>query len=456
MDLNYLFYPRSIAIVGASPNPGSGKLPFYQFIQAAGFKGKIYPVNPAYQEIDGIRVYPSLADIPEPVDYAIISVPAHAVLENLEIAAGMGIPFVHFFTSGFSEAGNSTLETEMLNLVKGRRTRIVGPNCFGVFCWESGLTFSYRINQSEPGSVAFLGQSGSLTDLFLAVAGARGIAVNKAVSYGNQIDLRVEEYLSYLAEDNQIDTIAVYIEDIKDGAAFFNALKQTAQKKRVIILKGGHTEMGAQAAQSHTGAMMQSGELFPAVLSQTGCIAARTFEELLDLVMTVTAPRKPIGKRVGYIGGGGGISVIAADTCSEAGLTMPSLESQTVRNIREKTADVNTSFCNPVDLGSFGYNHSIMLDILEIMDEDNNLDLLIPQFIIGIFPKEPILDMELTLHRLKRFQKPVYAIISTFSEHHPDHMAAKSEMFHLFRMAGLPVFNNIQEVARVLSRVPVG
>lgn len=453
MDLKPLFYPRNIAIVGASPNLGSGKLPFYQFIQAAGFKGGIFPVNPAYSEINGARVYPSLADIPEPVDYAVISVPARAVLENLEIAIRLQIPFVHFFTSGFSETGNSALEAEMLDLTKGQQTRIVGPNCFGVFCWESGLTFSYRVRQSEPGTIAFLGQSGSLTDLFLSVAGSRSIPVNKAVSYGNQIDLRVEDYLTYLAEDDEIDTIAAYIEDIKDGSGFLKALQQAASKKRVIIMKGGVSPMGAQAAQSHTGAMMQPGELFPAALKQTGSIYVRTFEEMIDLAMVTTAARKPVGTRVGYIGGGGGISVIAADVCSDIGLSMPSMEPETVQQIRVKTADVNTSFSNPVDLGAFGYDHSMMLDIIELMCKDRNLDLVIPQFIIGIFPKEPELDAESTISRLKQLKKPVYPIITTFSEHNSDHLAAKSKMFYLFRKAGLPVFNSIQEVAASLNHI---
>ncbi len=453
MDLKHLFYPRSVAIVGASPNMGGGKLPYYQFIQAAGFKGTIYPVNPAYQHIEDTKVYPSLADIPEPVDFAIISVPARAVIENLDMAANLGIPFVHFFTSGFSEAGNTTLEAEMVKRVQGQTTRIVGPNCFGVFCWESGLTFSYRVNQSEPGSVAFLGQSGSLTDLFLAVAGSRGIPINKAVSYGNQIDLKIEDYLAYLAEDDNIDTIAAYIEDIKDGAAFFKILQKAAAKKRVVIMKGGVSQMGARAAQSHTGALMQPGDIFPALLKQTGCLNVRTFEEMVDVVMASTAVKQPRGNRVGYIGGGGGISVIAADTCSDAGLTMPPLEPETAEKIRQKTADVNTSFTNPVDLGSFGYDHYTMLDIIEIMDGDKNMDLLIPQFIIGIFPSEPDFDHESVLNRLNRLDKPVYPIISTFSEHHKEHMAAKTKMFHLFRKAGLPVFNDIHEVGAVLGKL---
>lgn len=453
MDLDRLFYPQSVAIVGASPNPGSGKLPYYQLILAAGYKGSVYPVNPSYQAIDQAKVYPSLAEIPEPVDFVIFSVPARAVMENLDIAIELEIPFVHFFTSGFSEAGNSALEAEMMARAQGTPTRIVGPNCFGVFCWESGITFSYRVQQSEPGSVAFLGQSGSLTDLFLVVANSRGIPVNKAVSYGNQIDLKVEEYLAYLAEDEQIDTIAAYIEDIKNGAAFHESLKKAATRKQVIIMRGGNTEMGSRAASSHTGAMMKGGAVFPAILKQAGGIVARSFEEMLDIVMISTAPIKPTGNRVGYVGGGGGISVIAADACSEIGLTMPALEPETVEHIREKTADVNTSFSNPVDLGAFGYNHTTLMEIIGIMDQDPNIDMLIPQFIIGMFPKEPSIDDETVVEMLKGLQKPVFAILTTFSEHHQAHQAAKSEMFHLFRRAGVPVFNTIHEITAVLNRI---
>ena len=453
MDLTRLFYPSSLAVVGASPNLGGGKVPYYQFNQAAGFKGKIYPVNPAYQQIDGIKVYPSLADIPETVDYAIFSVPARLAIENLKIAVDKGIPFVHFFTSGFSETGNSELEAEMLDTIKGHDTHIVGPNCFGTYCWEAGLTYSFRVSQSEPGSVAFLGQSGSLSDLVLTIASARGIPVNKAVSYGNQIDLKIENYLDYLADDNDISVIAAYVEDIKNGSAFLNALKKACSKKRVIIMKGGITQQGARAAQSHTGALMQSGKLFSTAVRQAGCITVQSFEELMDTVMTAVSPKQPAGNRVGYVGGGGGISVIAADVCWEKGLVMPSLATNTVQKIKEKTAEVNTSFVNPVDLGAFGYNHDTLLNIIEIMAADHNLDILIPQFIIGIFPTEPAYDPNAFLQRLKQLPKPVFPIISTFSEHNAAHLAAKSEMFRLFRKANLPVFNNIQEAATAVRNI---
>jgi len=450
MDLKQLFYPRNIAVVGASPNLGGGKLPYYQIIQTR-FKGRIYPVNPAYQEINGEPVYPSLSDIPETVDYAIISVPARLALENLRMAVDMGIPFVHFFTSGFSEMGNSKLEADMQELIRGTETRIVGPNCFGAFCWESGLTYSFRVNQSENGSVAFLGQSGSLSDLFLVVANARNIPVNKAVSYGNQIDLKVEDYLSFLADDDEITVIAAYVEDIKDGTAFLTAMQKAATQKKVFVMKGGSTQQGARAAQSHTGAIMQTGNVFPSALRQAGCVAVGSFEEMMDAVMAATTLKQPTGNRVGYMGGGGGFSVIAADTCSNFGLNMPPISPETSRQIREKTADVNTSFANPVDLGAFGYNYLTLLDIMEIMDRDDNLDLLIPQFIIGIYPTEPEFDADSVLERLKQFRKPVYPIITTFSEHHATHIAAKTDMFRLFRRAGLPVFNSITDVCMALQ-----
>jgi acetyl-CoA synthetase (ADP-forming)/acetyltransferase len=263
MDLQRLFYPESVAVIGASPNLGGGKMPYYQILQWAGYKGRLYPVNPKYTSIDGAKVYASLDDIPEAVDLAIAGVPAGMALQTVQQAARKGIKYLHFFTSGFSEIGNIELERAMLAEAQKGPTRIIGPNCIGIHCTEGAITCDIpKTPFSGIGKVAFLGQSGGMTHNFMRMAHSRQLELNKVVSYGNQIDLKVEDYLEYLAEDDSVKVIAGYIEDIKDSRRFMEALNKTTRKKPVVILKGGITEQGAKAAASHTGAMAASHEIW--------------------------------------------------------------------------------------------------------------------------------------------------------------------------------------------------
>ncbi|MCP4680703.1 MAG: hypothetical protein GY864_00030, partial [Desulfobacterales bacterium] len=225
MTLERLFYPRSIAVVGASPNFSNGKMPYYQLLQIRGYKGALYPVNPAYAEIKGKKVFPSLEDIPDDIDLAIVSVPVKKSFETFQSAVKKKVRFVHFFTSGFSEIGNIELERNMVRLARESGTRIIGPNCLGVLCTESNVNFSFKIKQNEQGTVAFLGQSGGISDNFLSIANCRSIPINKAVSYGNQIDLQVEDFLEYFLTDDTVKVISAYIEDVKNGEAFLEILK---------------------------------------------------------------------------------------------------------------------------------------------------------------------------------------------------------------------------------------
>ncbi|MEW6187473.1 MAG: CoA-binding protein, partial [Thermodesulfobacteriota bacterium] len=255
MNLDRLFFPKSIAVIGASDNLGGGKLPYFQILQNNRFQGALYPVNPKYQTIGGVPAFPSIDALPEGVDLAIVAAPVQQSLEIIRAAVRKRIKFVHFFTSGFGETGNRQLERDLVSEAGKGGVRIVGPNGVGIYCTESRISFGNLIRDNTPGMVAFLGQSGGITGNFMTTAATRKISLNKVVSYGNQIDLRVEDFLEYFAEDRDIRLIACYIEDIKDSRRFLKALGRTTARKPVIILKGGRTETGAKAAESHTGAL---------------------------------------------------------------------------------------------------------------------------------------------------------------------------------------------------------
>ena len=458
MDLTRLFHPHTVAVIGASPRLGGGKLPYYQVIQLAGYQGRLYPVNPKYQDINGAKVYASLDDIPEPIDLAIASVPAALALETVNAAVRNKVKFLHFFTSGFSEVGNRKLEEDMVAAAAKGETRIIGPNCIGIHCTESGITCDLpKSPMKGVGNVAFLGQSGGMTHNFMRMAHSRYMGLNKVVSYGNQIDLKAEDFLDYFTGDESIKAVAAYIEDIKDMGRFLNVLRKATARKPVIILKGGTTEEGARAAASHTGAMTARNDLWSSVMRQFGCIEAHTFEHLMDLTMMAVAERTPCGNRLGFLGAGGGTSVLFTDLASQHRLRLPELEPHTQERISRKISSVNTSTANPVDLGYYGFDFHIMADTIEAIAQDRNIDVILPYFSLDFITSFQSNQVESGPHAIveafRAISKPVIPILSRFTENIIEVEKVRIRIAELFRKAGLAVYNTPQDAISSISGI---
>lgn len=457
MDLRKLFYPEKIAVVGASPGFDGGKMPFFQFLQFMEYAGALYPVNPAHAEISGVKAYPSLDDVPETVDLVIAQIPARFAIDTVKAAGRNGAPFVHFFTSGFSEVGNMELEKELVETARASNVRLVGPNCIGVLCAESRITFNMEFKPNGKGNVGFLGQSGGVSDNFVRMSGSRKIRLNKAVSCGNQADLKLEDFLAYFAGDPEIEAAAIYVEDVKNGPAFLEALGKTTASKPVIMLKGGSTKRGAKAAASHTGAMAGDFKIFSSAVNQKGGIIVDTFEQMMDLMMLATSDRLPKGNRVGFLGAGGGTSVCFTDLAARVGLEMPVLSQAVQDRIAEKIANVNTSTANPVDLGAFGFDFSIMAHTMLAMDQDENIDVIMPyfslDFITSFAPHLASTGPQIILETAAKMKKPVIPILSKFAENVLEMEKVRIEMFSLFREGGLAVFNTIQDCVYAASSI---
>ena len=458
LDLHRLFYPRSIAVVGASPKlGGGGKIPFYQILKLTGYPGSLYPVNPAHKEIDGEKVFPSLEDVPDGVDLALCSVPARFALKTVEVAAKKDVGFLHFFTSGFSEMGKKDLEEAMIRAARKGKTRIVGPNCLGVHCTESKVTFDPTLRQKGPGNVAFLGQSGGVTNNVTRMICARQMGINKAVSYGNQIDLRVEDFLGYLARDDTIRTVAAYIEDIKDGRAFLKSLSELTANKPVVILKGGVTEEGARAAESHTGAMAGRQAVWSAVMRQFRCIEVETQKQMVDLVMLASSEKIPRGTRLGYLGAGGGTSVLFTDLAVKAGLSLPELSRRAQDLISEKIPDVNTSTRNPVDLGAFGFSPEVMTHSMRAVDTEENIDGIILYMTLDLLRLFEAKQVETGLHAIascaREVSKPVIPIMAKAAEGHPRLEELRAMAFGIFQENGIAMYNSIQETVNAIRSI---
>jgi acyl-CoA synthetase (NDP forming) len=459
MDLKHLFYPRSIAVVGASPDMATGRMPFFQILKSTGYKGEVYPVNPSHEEIGGQRVYPSLAEVPDGVDLAVCLVPSRFALDTLEVAVEKGINFVHFFTSGFSEVGKTDLEEAMLRVARKGGTRIVGPNCLGVHCAESRVTFDPTVEQEGPGTVAFLGQSGGVTNNFMRMAGARGIGINKAVSFGNQMDLTVADFLEYLADDDGIRVIAAYIEDIKDSGAFLRALKRITPTKPVIILKGGVTGEGAEAAASHTGAMAGDHSIWSAVMRQHRCIEVHTERQMVDVVMLATSEKIPAGPRIGYLGAGGGTSVLFTDLAASAGFSLPELSEATQKSIGGKISEVNTSTRNPVDLGAFGFDYKVMTHAMRELDRDENIDFIIIYLSLDYLNLFERKSLEKGLHAIsagaKELRKPVIPVLAKSADDKPRLEEIRLLALSILGNAGMTMYNYLEDaVAAVRAVLP--
>jgi len=454
MTLEKLFYPESIAVIGASPNPKGGRLPYYQVLRGAGYPGRLYPVNPAHQEIDGAKVYPSVTDLPESVDLAIVGVPVERAYETIEAVAAKGIRFVHFFTSGFSEVGDRALELAMIERARQGGTRIVGPNCIGVYCSAARVTFGSRPDSSGTGDVAFLGQSGGVTLNFMRMAESRRLRINKAVSFGNQIDLGVGDFIDYFGKDNDIKVIAAYIEDVKNGPAFLAALKQAASQKPVVLLRGGVTEQGARAAHSHTGALCGSQPLFAAAVRQHGGFEAETLEQLTDVVTLAVSPKPPKGRRIGYVGAGGGASVLFTDLASKHGFDLPELDPAIQERIHEKVPRVNTSAANPVDLGAVGRDLRVMAHVLQAMDQAANLDVIVAYFPLEFasLPREKVMALtQIVTQTIRDMRLPVISVFSTFCDDNLKLEEGRIQIFSDFRQVGLPAYRTLLEALEAMD-----
>lgn len=459
MSLKKLFYPESVAVIGASPNMGGGKMPFYRVLKNSGYQGPVYPVNPAHKEIDGEKVYSSIDDLPETPDLAIVQVPVRHAYATLEKAVEQGIRFVHFFTSGFSEIGDLELEAKMKQLLASSQTRVVGPNCLGVFCAESGVTFERAITRAvgSPGDIGFIGQSGGVTQNFLKYASSAGLKINKAVSCGNQVDLKVQDYIEFFADDENISVIAVYMEDVKQADSFFKVVRKAVQKKPIVILKGGSTDQGAVAAHSHTGALSGKHQVFNAALKQLGCMQVETIEQLGDICVLVTSYKIPRGKRIGFVGAGGGTSVLFTDAAARHGFVLPTLEEKTQSSIAKTISAVNTSTANPVDLGAFGLDFHITAHTIKALAGDANVDVVMAyfsmEFTIDSRGSDWLDAVDLIIEATGSVEKPVVPILDKFTYNNLAMEELRIKMYAAFREAGMSVFHKTEDAVYAMKKL---
>jgi acyl-CoA synthetase (NDP forming) len=379
-SLDAIFHPRSVAIAGVSmqqPGFAGVGLGFLLSLMELGFPA-VYPVNPKYQEIEGLRCYASVLDIEGPVDHVISSVPARIAPQLVEDCIAKGVRSVHFFTAGFRETGDDEmvdLETQVVGRLTGSGIRVFGPNCMGLYVPESKLAFMPGFPE-EVGPVGFISQSGGNAGEMVYTAAVRGIRFSKVVSYGNASDIDESELLSYLAADPQTDVICAYIEGVKDGRRFFEAMREAADAKPVVILKGGRTASGTRAVMSHTASLAGSVEVFDSLCRQVNAVRVNSVEEMADLAVAFRYMSAPDGPGVAVVGGGGGFSVFAADEIDDAGLRCPVLPEHTQKALGEINPVAGTSVRNPVDTIAI-FEPPKLEQTLRLIGEAENIDVIL-------------------------------------------------------------------------------
>ena len=350
-QIDGLFNAKSVAIVGVPRGLKTGSV-FLTALLDQGYNGQIYPVNPRADEIAGLKAYPSVSEIPGQVDLAIVLVPQSKALDVVRECAAKGVKGAVLFTAGFSETGTKegrVLEDEIVKIARSAGMRLIGPNGMGLYAPETGLSFFPGVSK-DPGPVGMISHSGSLTNILGTIAESRGIRFSKVISSGNDCDLTAADFLSYLGQDPDTGLIGAYIEGIKDGPRFLDALRQASFKKPVIMWKVGLTPEGARASASHTGAMAGSRDIWQGILQQSGAIPVVGFEALTDALMGFSMFPPMLGDRMAVISGPGGLAVSAAEACGSHGLQLAAFTSQTRSDLERLITFSGTSVRNPIDV----------------------------------------------------------------------------------------------------------
>jgi len=458
-SLHRLFYPDSVAVVGASPEVKGDRFPFFQALLQSGFSGRLYPVNPNYPEVAGHKAFARVQEIPEPIDLVIITLRAPFVPPIVADCVQKGVRFAVIFSSGFTEGGHPELEEEIKSLIRRGPTRLVGPNCIGPYCPESGLTFIMEEKPREPGHVGFVSQSGGHSITYKTLAGSRGIHFNKILSLGNQCDLSVHEVLRYYAEDPQIRVICAYVEQAKGGREFSQTLREVAGRKPLIIMKGGTTEIGARAAFSHTGALASYSRVWGKAIHQMGVILVDDLEEMADAAFSCLALELPRSLRVGIVVVGGGSSVEMTDVCARNSLEVPLLEKATQEKIAQNIPEANTSCKNPVDLGFMGFFPEVYSQSILLTATDPNVDVLLLYQITEFFQQfTPHLDwpgnISAEMARIRgEVEKPMVIVIPPLEQDKPEFITKRQALVQKLRQNGIPVFPTIDRAAKVIYRL---
>jgi acetyltransferase len=391
MTLEAFFHPDAVAVIGASCNPAKlGHAVLKNIVEAGyGQHGTIYPINPNAKEILGYRAYPSVLDVPGPVDLAVIVIPYAYVPDALQACGDKGIPAAVIISAGFREAGMAGVdrERELIAIARQYKIRLIGPNCLGVVDTFTPLNATFAAGAPPRGPMAFTSQSGALGTAVLDWAQAGRLGLSKFVSLGNKADVDEVDLLRAWCDDEHTRVILIYAEELSNGQEFMVAARDVSRVKPIIAIKSGVTQSGARAVSSHTGSLAGSEEAYQAAFYQAGVLRADSLESLFDIALAFGYQPALRGERIAIVTNAGGPGILATDALERAGLTIARFERATIRALKARLPDT-ASTANPVDvLGDatpdrYGF-------ALETVAADPNVDTL-----LAVLVPQAVLDTE--------------------------------------------------------------
>jgi acyl-CoA synthetase (NDP forming) len=467
-QLDYLFNPRSAAVIGASNI--FGKWGFNILSRMLSCKGdrEIYAINNKESEVLGLKAYKSLLDVPGPVDLAVITVPFQALLQAVRDCSQKGVKVAVVITSGLAESSEdgARIEREMVEIAHKGGMRIVGPNCLGHFDTSSNFYTVPFLPRVKKGNIALVSQSGNSSQSVLNHGLEMGLGFSKFISSGNEADLHLEDYLEYLEQDEKTSVILGYVEGIREGRRFLSLARRITKKKPIVIMKAGRTDVGAKAARSHSAALAGSDEALDAAFKQCGVLRVEELTELVDVAVALLGQPLPRGGRVGVLAMGGGMAVMAADALRREGLELPPLSPSTMEKLNSILSH-RWSHGNPVDpAGDFVSYH-----LLWPMIEDDNFDSVIIIGGVGMtasfagwasippsvgydanqlrkrMEKAEMVNLKKTIELMREYKKPVIFVTMVWGA------KRRGKVFRKLKRNYLEPYHTPEKAAKVLAHL---
>lgn len=443
MNLKPIFQPKSVAVIGATPNTTKiGHVILRGLIKS--FPGSIYPVNPNYKEIMAFDCYKTVKDIKGKVDLAVVAIPAPYVPKVIKQCGQKGVKGAIVISGGFKEVGNEKLEEELGKTANKYNIPIIGPNCLGTLDNYSGVDTifnpRYKMNRPRQGGISFITQSGAVGAVVMDWAGHRGFGVSKFISYGNAVNTDEVDLLNYLYKDKNTDVICMYIEGTRRGKELMQTAKKVSKKKPIIAIKSGWSEQGAQAVASHTGSLAGSNKVWESAFKQAGIIQAKQIDAMFHYARLFAEQPLPKNDRVAIVTNGGGFGVMATDACTYYGLKMAELEEKTLNNLRKKLP-AYAVFRNPLDLVGDADAERYRLALEGVM-KDKNVDSVI---CILLFQTTDLGSevVEVVSEINEKYDKPLI-VCSAGGEYAQLHA-------RLLEETGIPTYETLEDGARSLA-----
>lgn len=438
------FTPRSIAVIGASSEPK--KMGYAVMHNLLHFPGQLYPVNNKRPEVQGLKAYPSILDIPNPVDMAVITVPAKHVPSVIEECGQKGVSMVVIITAGFKEMGEGgkALEDRVLEIAKGYGTRIVGPNCLGLIVPPKGIDTTYVHESPKPGNIAFISQSGAIVNTVVDWSIRQDIGFSAVISVGNQADLNFIDFLRFVERDPKTKGIILYIEEIQDGKTFMKVVSEVSKTKPVVAIKSGSSAKGQAAASSHTGSLSGSYDVYMEAFRESGVIPVHTLTGTFQVAEMLSLPKGyPRGKRAVVITNAGGFAVLSSDYAERYGIDLINLPPKVLKELNDLLPDFWNKN-NPIDLLGDANEKRFEQTFSVLAKHQDCWDI---AFVVG-FPNLVIGSEQLANQIIRFSEKTENMIVSTLLGGGSMDRGRK-----VLKENGIPLFDELDFTFRVMGRI---